>query len=146
MKIADLTIRPIRPEEINNGLTVATRIYNSVIAAVNTRILGAAADAIVRTGSVYVFFGWFVIEDPTGVNRLGLNSVGQIVVEGVVKNEIALPSAFQSPDHMVWTFDQMVIIGEQTSFTIQARGAAAGQGIIYPLGYRIGPKSQLDQG
>lgn len=145
-KQRELTYRPLRPEEINAALTTATRIYNSVIGAAFTRILGAAADASVKTGSVYVFFGWIVIDDPTGVNPLGINGVVQLIVEGAIRAEMALEIINQQPGKCMVTLDQEVVLVENTTFTIQAKGLAGGVGIIFPLAFRIGPKSQLDIG
>jgi len=146
-KRRELTWRPLRPEEIDVTLTPATRAYDTVLTGPPgtwDRILNAAADAIVPTGSVIVIFGWIVIDDP--VTSMGPSAVGQVLVEGTIRNEIALLPISQLDPPMITTFDQLVVLVEQTRFAIQVTGVAAADIIAYPLAYRIGPRSQLDQG
>lgn len=147
-KQKELTYRPIRPNEINVALTTVTRVYNSVtgFAGVFGRILGAAADVITPSGNAFIIFGWLFLDDPTGANPIGLGGVGQVVVEGTVRNEVALKPIDMMPERCLLTFEQVIMITENTSWTIQIKGAAAAQVIAYPLGYRIGPMSQLNQG
>ena len=147
-KQKELTYRPIRPNEINPALTTVTRIYNSVtgLAGVYGRILGAAADAVTPSGNAFIIFGWMFLDDPTGANPIGLGGVGQIVVEGTVRNEVCLKLIDMMPQRCLLTMDQIIIVTENTTWTMQIKGLAAAQVIAYPLGFRIGPMSQLNQG
>ncbi len=148
-KRADITWRPMRPEEINATLTPATRVYNSgplAATGVYQRILGGIATPAVLTGSVYVFFGWIFIDDPLGIAPIGTGGVVQLQVQGTPRAEAALYPIQVNGQHVLLTWDQIVIIGEQTTFDILFKGLIGGVGIVYPLAFRLGPHSQLDTG
>lgn len=151
-----ITHRPLRPEELYATLTMDTRTYKmTMIAAAAWSHLchdGAAAAIVVPTGSVYLLFGWIVVDtiadqtQTTAANWLtiGLDAVGQIKVNGVLRNEVALKLIDMNPNHMVLTLDQIVVATEQTNLLVQAKGTDNGEAVVFPLAYRIGPKSQLD--
>lgn len=154
-----ITHRPLRPEEINTALTMDTRVYDMMVdnatyewhmpCADDT----AAAAIVVPTGSVYLLFGWIVIDTianqtqvtaPADWVTIGLESVGQIKVNGVLRNEVCIKLVDMQPNHMVLTLDQIVVATEQTNLLIQVKGKDEGEALVFPLAYRIGPKSQLD--
>ena len=156
-----ITHRPLRPEELNTALTIDTRRYNVILD--NDTITGlwhklcatdtAAADVVVPTGSVYLIFGWIVVDQeaqqtqvtsPADWLTIGLNSVGQIKVNGVLRNEVCIKLVDMQPNHAVLTLDQIVVATEQTNLLVQVKGTDEGEAIVFPLAYRIGPKSQLD--
>lgn len=141
-----LTWRPIRPRDINIAFTVVTEVYNTTLGAfpaVYTRIVAAAADSQVPAGNAIFIFGWYVLDDPTGVAPLGLAAVGQITVETTVRAEVCLKAIDMLPTHTKYTFDQEVFVQQNTTWTIQIKGLALAQSITYPLGVRIGPLEQL---
>lgn len=155
-----ITHRPLRASELNTALTADTRTYYTVLD--NTTITGlwhmvcatdtAAASITVPTGSVYLILGWIFIDwaqwieggvDATALS-FGLNSVGQVKVNGVLKNETALPIVSRAQNNMILTLDQIVVAPEQSELLVQVKGTDEGQALVFPLAYRIGPKSQLD--
>jgi len=145
-KLGGITFRPIRPEEINPALTVDTRIYDTTtVGKVYERILGAIIDFIVPTGSVMIFLGWIIIQDPLAA--FGLDAVIRLLVEGVVRNEVSLWLPAIMENNSLLTLDQVVVAAENTRLRIEVKNPAVGAGahaIAYPLAYRIGPRSQLD--
>lgn len=145
-KLGGITFRPLRPEEVNPSFTVDTRVYDSTATGkIYERILGATQDFIVPTGSVYVFLGWIIIQDP--VAGFDLSSVVRLLVEGVVRNEVNLWLISIMENNSLLTLDQIVVAAENTRLAIQFKNPTTGAGahaIIFPLAYRIGPRSQLD--
>ena len=145
----DLTYRPIRPRELNILLTVNTESYETTLGAtpnIYNRIWGAVADAEVPAGNAFLIMGWYFLDDPTAAAPIGVAGTGQIVVEGVIRNEVALKPIDRLPNNAIVTNEQEVIIGENNHWTVQIKGAANASVICSPLAYRIGPHSQLDQG
>lgn len=155
-QLKKITHRPMRPEEIYDTLTTDTRVYDMTLTAASawSHLCHDAASAAITvpTGSVYLIFGWIVVEreamqtQTTAADwkRIGLEAVGQIKVNGVLRNEVALKLVEKSPNHCLITWDQIVVAAEQTTLLIQAKGQDDGEALIFPLAYRIGPKSQLD--
>ncbi len=142
---ANVTYRPLRPNEINIAFTPATRVYDTTKTVVGyERILGAAADIIVPTGSMYAIFGWLVIDDPT--SSIGFDAVGQILVDTVIRNEIALMPINVQPGNVMLTLEQTIVAEQNQSLAIQFKSPvnAVAHAIVYPIGVRIGPKNQLD--
>ena len=151
-----ITHRPLRPEELNTSLTMDTRVYNMTMTAASAwskLCADAAAAAItVPTGSVYLLFGWIVVDQIAEQTQasaadwltIGLDAVGQIKVNGVLRNEVCLKLVDKNPNNMILTLDQIVVATEQTTLLVQAKGTDNGEAIVFPLAYRIGPKSQLD--
>ena len=151
-----ITHRPLRPEELNPALTMDTRTYKMTMQAAGAwgKLCAdlAAADIVVPTGSVYLLFGWICVDTAAFQTQaaaadwltIGLEAVGQIKVNGVLRNEVALKLVDQNPNQMILTLDQIVVATEQTNLLVQAKGIDNGEAIIFPLAYRIGPKSQLD--
>jgi len=156
-----ITHRPLRPEELNTSLTMDTRRYNVILD--NGTITGlwhmlcatdtAAANIVVPTGSVYLIFGWICVDQEAQQTQvtsakdwltIGLESVGQVKVNGVLRNEICIKLVDMQPNHAVLTLDQIVVATEQTNLLVQVKGTDEGEAIVFPLAYRIGPKSQLD--
>jgi len=154
-----ITHRPLRAEELNTSLTLNTRVYKTILD--NGTITGlwhklcatdtAAAEVVVPTGSVYLIFGWICINSDTEMAptvaeyfTIGEESVGQIKVNGVLRNELALLIAHNAPNHCILTLDQIVVATEQTNLLVQMKGKDEGECLVFPLAYRIGPKSQLD--
>jgi hypothetical protein len=148
-KQADLTYRPIRPREINTALTVSTESYDTTLGAVPatyTRICGAVADATVPAGNAFLIVGMYFMDDPTGAHSIGISGVAQITLDQTVKAEVALKPIDRLENNAVILREQELVVGENDVFTIQIKGAANAEVIAFPLGYRVGPHSQLDQG
>jgi len=146
-KLKEITYRPLRPDEINKALTIETRVYNTTKTAVGyERILGATEDLKVKTGSIYIFLGWICIDDPTGAQPMGLGATGQILVEGVLRNEVDLSYVNAQENNGQLTLSQVIVANEDTSVRIQVKTPknATAELIAYPYAIRMGPKAQLD--
>lgn len=144
-RIPSITYRPIRPDEINDALTINTRVYDTTKTGTGfERIIGAANDLVVRTGSIYVFLGWIVVDDATA--SIGMDSVARIMVDGVLRNEIAPYTVNLMENNAMLTLDQIVVATEDTHVTIEFNSPsnATAHAIVYPLAFRIGPKAQLN--
>jgi hypothetical protein len=142
-----ITRRPIRPEEINVALAVATRIYNTTaITAAYLNVLNAAAAAVVPAGSIIVFLGWIVIDDPA--NPIGQDCVVRVLINGVVRQECCASLVNLQENNALLLLDQVCIAEENSNFNCQIKcptnAAAGANAIAYPLAFRIGPREQLD--
>jgi len=151
-----ITKRPLRPKEINTSLTSDTSTYKMTMQASSAwgKLCAdtAAASITVPVGSVYVIFGWLCVDTAPMQTQataadwktIGLEAVGQIKVNGVMKSEVALKEVDVSPNHMLLQLDSIIVAPENAELLIQAKGKDDGEAIVFPLGYRIGPESQLN--
>lgn len=146
-KQANLTHRPLRPNELATLQTLANRVYHHKASATTfENILRDGTNIViltVPTGRAIVFFGWIFIDDPA--LPLGLDGVARIKINGVVKNEVCTKLIDVQDGHMLLTLDQIVIARQQTTVEVQVKGASTADNIIiFPLAYVVGPKNQLD--
>jgi len=141
---AELTYRPIRPEELNESLTMETRTYVTTLTGGTTwdRILNATADIKPPVGSVYLFMGWFVVEDPS--HPIGLDCIGRIYISNVLQDETLLSLVNLQENNLYIKFKNIIVVKPNTTISIQIKGTAGGKAIIYPFAFRIGPKAQLN--
>lgn len=146
-KQRNLTHRPMRPNEIQTTFTTETRVYHHKASATTFQNIlrdgTNVANITVPTGSAFVLFGWIFIENLE--TPLGFNGVARIKVNGVIKNEVSTKLIDVQPNKMLLTLDQIVVAEQQSILELQVKGSSSADNIIiYPLGYRIGPKNQLD--
>jgi hypothetical protein len=142
----EISYRPIRPNEIYTGFTSETRHYNTanMVVASGTfdHILSTSnTSAItVEAGCGYIVLGWICID--SNVKNTGF---ARVKVDGVVKNEVLLQLVDEQDTHMLPTLDQVVVVTENQTLLFEVSGAeTTPDAMIYPLCYKIGPKSQLD--
>lgn len=160
----DITYRPFRPEELNTSLnednrTYITKLPDTADATKWGFILSdwvAASPAAwnepieIPTGSVYVIFGWIVIDD--GTNGINNDAIIQVKLQGVIRQEVSAKLITLQENNALLLLDQVVKATEGQRLTLRMSGgedALAGDNPIvmaYPMGYRIGLKNQLNVG
>lgn len=142
---SNIGYRPLRPDEINIAFMPATRVYTTTaITAAYFRILNAATDVTVPANSVYVSFGWYVLEDPT--QPLGQDSVLQVLLNNVLAQEVAAYVVQTQENHELILLNQVVVAEENNVVRWQIKCPTNGPnaaGIIYPFAFRIGRKSTI---
>jgi hypothetical protein len=151
-KQGNLTHRPIRPDDLDpTNLTVDTRMWITDIQAANTwEPIGNAGGytptaRTVPTGNAFVIWGWIGIDGATTIGAAaGSGPVARVKINSVIKNEVALDLVYSQPDKMLLTLDQVCVAYENSTIACQVKGADTADAVIFPLGYRIGPKEQLD--